>query len=388
MVLNLISNIMNTSEIIKYKREKNIVITLLDSVGITVNGTNPWDIQIHDDRVYPAVLKQAALGLGESYMEGWWDCSELDAFISLLLQGDMKKHVRRNTLFIAKLFLSRIINFQSQSRAFQVGKVHYDIDTDFYSSMLDREMNYSCGYWKNARSLDDAQIGKLDLICRKLQLQPGMKLLDIGCGWGALAKYAAKQYDVKVVGVTVSRLQAEWARRNCSGYPIEIRLQDYRDVIEKFDRISSIGMFEHVGCRNYSTFMKTVDNCLHQDGLFLLHTIGMNGSNHGVDEWVVKYIFPNAMLPTAAEITRATSGILTLEDWHNFGSDYIKTLKAWQDNLNSNWQQVSDQYDERFKRMFNYFLMYFAGGFRAKYIQLWQIVFSKNLRQQDYRSIR
>lgn len=321
-------------------------------------------------------------------MDGWWDCEKLDIFISLLLKGNLKKHVGRNIIFLASLLLSRIINFQSPSRSFKVGEIHYDIGIDFYSCMLDREMNYSCGYWKNAKTLEEAQRAKLELICQKLYLQPGMKVLDIGCGWGAFAKYAAKNYGVNVVGVTVSKAQAEWARQNCSDLPVDIRYQDYRKTNDNFDRIVSIGMFEHVGCRNYTIYMRLVNKCLREDGLFLLHTIGMDGPNHGVDEWVVKYIFPNAMLPTAAEIVSASSGLLTLEDWHNFGSDYYKTLKEWRNNLNNNWHRVSNKYDDRFKRMFDYFLMYFAGGFRAEYTQLWQIVFSKKPRFRDYFSIR
>jgi len=372
----------------KYTRDKELVTTLLKSVGITVNGYNPWDMQIHDDRVYPMVLREAALGLGESYMNGWWDCEELDKFISLLLQGNLKKYAKRNRVFLAKLLISKIFNFQSPARSFEVGEIHYDIDVDFYSSMLDSKLNYSCGYWKNVDTLEEAQLAKLELTCQKLYLQPGMKVLDIGCGWGAFAKYAARNYGVDVVGVTVSQSQAEWAQQNCSGLPVDIRFQDYREIDENFDRVVSIGMFEHVGCKNYKTYFNLVNKCLSEDGLFLLHTIGMNGPEHGVDEWVVKYIFPNAMLPAAAEILTASSGLLTLEDWHTFGSDYYKTLQAWQNNLNNNWQKLSYKYDDRFKRMFDYFLMYFAGGFRAEYTQLWQLVFSKRPRLIDYVSIR
>lgn len=368
--------------------EKEIVTTLLKSVDISINGNNPWDMQVHDDRVYPAVLKEAALGLGESYMNGWWDCDELDKFISLLIKGDLKRYVKRNKIFLFSLLLSKAINFQSPSRSFKVGKVHYDINTDFYSCMLDSEMNYSCGYWKDSDTLEEAQRAKLDLICQKLYLHPGMKVLDIGCGWGSFAKYAATNYGVNVVGVTVSHNQAEWARQNCSDLPVDIRYQDYRKIDEVYDRIVSIGMFEHVGCKNYQTYMNIVNKCLNAGGLFLLHTIGMNGPDHGVDEWVVKYIFPHAMLPAAAEIVSASSGLLTLEDWHNFGSDYYKTLKEWHSNLNHNWQQLNHKYDDRFKRMFDYFLMYFAGGFRAEYTQLWQIVFSRGPRLQNYVSIR
>ena len=150
---------------------------------------------------------------------------------------------------------ARLVNLQSTSRAYNIGKKHYDIGNELYKNMLDKRMNYSCGYWKNSKTLDQAQEAKLDLICKKVGLKPGMKILDIGCGWGSFVKFAAEKYKVKAVGITVSKEQAKLARELCKGLPIEIRLQDYRELNEKFDRIISIGMFEHVGPKNYKTYV-------------------------------------------------------------------------------------------------------------------------------------
>jgi len=243
--------------------------------------------------------------------------------------------------------------------------------------MLDKGMNYSCGYWQKAKTLDDAQEAKLDLICRKVNLSPGMAVLDIGCGWGGFARYAAENYQANVTGITVSSKQVKWARDYCHDLPVTILLQDYRDQKGTFDRIISIGMFEHVGVKNYRKYMKVVHRCLKSDGLFLLHTIGGNRSVGTCDPWLTKYIFPNAMLPSARQITSAAEGLFVLEDWHSFGPHYDTTLMAWHDNFTWGWEQLSPGYDERFYRMWTYYILCCAGSFRARDNQLWQIVFSK-----------
>lgn len=241
-------------------------------------------------------------------------------------------------------------------------------------------MNYTCGYWKDVVTLEEAQIAKLDLTCRKLLLEPGMRLLDIGCGWGGLAKYAAENYGVKVVGITISKQQYELATERCKNLPVEIRFQDYRDVNEKFDRIASLGMFEHVGYLNYRKYMQIVHQCLADDGLFLLHTIGSNESTTQAMPWIAKYIFPNGMLPSITQIGKATEKLFIMEDWQNLGIDYYKTLLAWHQNFNAHWSSLKANYDEKFFRMWNYYLLSCAGGFNTRMLQLWQIVFSKGLK--------
>jgi cyclopropane-fatty-acyl-phospholipid synthase len=174
--------------------------------------------------------------------------------------------------------------------------------------------------------------------------------------------------------------QANLAQERCVGLPVAIRLQDYRNVNEKFDRIVSIGMFEHVGYQYYRTFMEVAHRNLKDDGLFLLHTIGSNRSTVNlkeIDPWLSKYIFPIGMLPSIKQIGEAAEDLFVMEDWHNFGPDYEKTLLAWHENFERNWDKIKANYDDRFYRMWRYFLLRAAGAFRARYEQLWQIVFSK-----------
>ncbi len=361
---------------------------LLSQADITINGNKPYDIVVHNNQLYPAVLSNGSLALGEAYMDNWWDCASLDNFFYRIARSDVYNRVPKNISSLCMYLQAKLMNLQSQSRAFQVGEQHYDLGNDLFKAMLDKNMFYSCAYWKNADTLDKAQENKCELICKKLYLQPGMKLLDIGCGWGGLALYAAKNYGVKVVGVTISKEQADYAREITKGYPIEIRLQDYRDIDESFDRIVSVGMFEHVGYKNYATFMNISHKLLKDGGLLLLHTIGSNSSQPHGDPWLNKYIFTNGMLPSIEQIAQASQDLFIMEDWHNFGADYDKTLMAWNANFEKNWPQLKSSYNDRFYRMWNYYLLSCAGIFRARAIQLWQIVFSKSGVLGGYISVR
>ncbi len=356
---------------------RNRVERLLADAGITVNGNDPWDIAVHDDRFYRRILLDAHLGAGESYMDKWWDCPQLDEFFYRVLRAGIDKKVSGLPRFINGL-IGNAINLQNPSRAYTVGETHYNIGNDLYRAMLDRNMIYSCGYWNNASILDDAQEQKLRLVFDKLQLKAGMHLLDIGCGWGGAAKFAAEHYSVKVTGLTISSEQAMLARERCAGLPVEIKLTDYRDTAGIYDRIYSIGMFEHVGRKNYRKYFQIVLRHLAPDGLFLLHTIGSNHSGSNTDAWTSKYIFPNSMLPSANQITEAAEGVLILEDWHSFGHDYYLTLKAWNSNIERNWATLALTCNERFHRMWRYYLLSAAGSFRARHVQLWQLLYSRN----------
>jgi len=357
---------------------KEIIHKLLELAGVTLNGKQPWDIQVHNERFYEMALRRGSLGLGEAYLEGWWDCEKLDEFFYRLMRSDIENKMKKNWLLMFRIFIAKFFNLQTKQRAFEVGEKHYDLGNDIFAATLDSGMSYTCGYWKNADNLEQAQQAKLELVCQKLMLRPGMRLLDIGCGWGALAKYAAEKYGVSVVGITVSVEQADYAKKTCQALPIEIRLQDYRELNESFDRIVSLGMFEHVGHHNYHTYMQVAHRCLKEDGLFLLHTIGANQTGYKADEWITKYIFPNGMLPSVAQIGKASEKFFIMEDWHNFGADYDKTLMAWYENFKQHWDELKSRYDQRFYRMWTYYLLSCAGGFRARGMQLWQIVFTRN----------
>ncbi|HHJ15098.1 MAG TPA: cyclopropane fatty acyl phospholipid synthase [Gammaproteobacteria bacterium] len=361
---------------------------LVELAGIEINGSAPHDIQVNDPLFYRQLLGGGALGFGETYMQGLWDCEALDTLIYRLLRADLEHRISPLKLLWPVLW-SKLVNLQSRNRAFHIGKHHYDIGNELYQRMLDPRMTYTCGYWKEADNLNDAQEAKLDLVCRKVGLEPGMRVLDIGCGWGSFAGFAAERYGVKVVGVTVSREQIELGQERYRDLDVDLRFQDYRDVNERFDRIISIGMFEHVGPRNYRTYMKVVENCLEDDGLFLLHTIGTNTKATAVDPWTNKYIFPGGVLPLPEQIDAAVSGIFIMEDLHNIGTHYDPTLMAWMANVDAHREELENLgYDPLFYRMWRYFLLSSAGSARARRNQLWQIVYSKKGLDGGYDSIR
>lgn len=359
---------------------------LLEFAGIKINGDSPWDIQVHNPAFFSRVFAGGSLALGESYMDGWWDCASLDEFFNKVLNASLEKKFSCDLFWQA--LKAKLFNLQSKSRAFYIGEAHYDIGNDLYRAMLGKRMVYTCGYWKNAKTLDEAQDAKLDLVCKKIGLKKGQTVLDIGCGWGSFAKFASEKYGAKVTGITVSREQAELAKKLCEGLSVEIRLQDYRDVNEKFDHIISLGMFEHVGVKNYRTYMRVAHRCLKDNGLFLLHTIGGNKSVTSTDPWIEKYIFPNSVLPSVKQIAESSEGLFVVEDWHNFGAHYDKTLLAWFNNFDSSWPKLKEKYGERFYRMWKYYLLSCAGTFRARKNQVWQVVFSKKGVTGGYLPIR
>ncbi|CAI1792998.1 Cyclopropane-fatty-acyl-phospholipid synthase [Serratia marcescens] len=360
----------------KKDRWYRIVEEMLAEAGVAINGPRAWDIRVHNPALFKRILQEGSLGFGESYMDGWWECERLDMLFTRILQAGVDERLPKSLSDIARIAYARLFNRQSRKRAWQVGKEHYDIGNDLFRAMLDPYMQYSCGYWKEAQTLEQAQQAKLRMICEKLQLKPGMTLLDIGCGWGGLAQFAAQNYGVSVHGVTISAEQQKLAQARCAGLDVEILLQDYRDLDRQFDRIVSVGMFEHVGPKNYETYFSVAARNLKPDGLFLLHTIGSNQTDLNVDAWIDKYIFPNGCLPSVRHIAEASEGRFVMEDWHNFGADYDRTLMAWLENFKKAWPDLMGGYSERFERMFTYYLNACAGAFRSRNIQLWQVLFS------------
>ena len=370
---------------------KALIKDLLQRADVEIGGSRPWDLQVLDERVYDRVLSYGTLGFGEAYMDGWWEAETVDQLIYRILKFDLGSNLRVDFATIVTMARSRILNLQRR-KVFEVAHKHYDIGNELYMAMLDRRMIYSCGYWKDATDLDAAQEAKLDLICRKAGLREGMRILDIGSGWGGLLRFAAERYGVEGVGLTVSKEQADYANANRGNLPIETRLQDYLAMDGKFDRIISVGMFEHVGVKNYRAYMAKVAELLTPDGLFVLHTIGGGLSQTHGDPWADKYIFPNGMLPSPMQLGKAIEGLFVMEDWHNFGAYYDPTLMAWLKNFEAAWPDLSTRhagkYDERFHRMWRYYLASFAGAFRARIIQLWQVVLSPNGIEGGYASIR
>jgi cyclopropane-fatty-acyl-phospholipid synthase len=364
--------------------------TWLQQADIRINGARPWDLQLNHPRLFGRVLRHWSMGLGEAYMDGDWDCEQLDEFFTRLLRlrADQPPGGLARLKLAWALLEAAWRNPQAPDKAFVVGERHYDLGNDLFVRMLDARMVYSCAFWGQARTLEQAQEDKLEMICRKLQLAPGMTLLDIGCGWGGLARHAALHHGAQVTGITVSREQARHVEQLCAGLPVSVRLLDYRALQGRFDRIASVGMFEHVGPKNHTTYLETAHRLLADDGLFLLHTIGTDRPNGRTDPWIERYIFPGGHLPAASELARAVERGFVIEDWHNFGPDYDRTLMEWHARFETAWPELKSRYGERFRRMWRYYLLSSAGFFRSRQGQLWQLVLAKPQRACAYRSTR
>jgi len=369
-------------------RAKSFVVGLLDLAGVTLNGPSSSDVQVHDERFYERVIRDRELGLGESYQDGWWDAERVDELLAKVMAADLRSAVkpRREVLPIA--LRAKLINHQTVRRAARNASAHYDIGNDLYERMLDKRMIYSCGYWRHVHDLDAAQEAKLELICAKLGLEPGMRLLDIGCGWGGLAQYAAERHGVRVTGISPAIEQVKVAARRCAGLDVEIRQCDFREVTGRYDRIVSVGMLEHVGPKNYADFFDVNARLLTADGIALHHLIGSNTPRHNTDPWFDRYIFPGGVVPSLDQLAKATGGRWAIEDVHNFGPDYDRTLMAWQANIEAAWNDLP-AYDERFRRTWRYYLLASAAAFRVRELQLWQIVFTRTRRYSPvYPSVR
>jgi cyclopropane-fatty-acyl-phospholipid synthase len=366
---------------------KSFYTGLLEKAGIEVGGSRPWDVTVHDDRLWGRLLAYGTLGFGESYMDGWWDAEALDQTIHKLMDFDIYSHLKPDLGLAVSYLRGRLLNLQ-RTRVSEVGERHYDIGNDLYEAMLDKRLIYSCGYWDGVDDLDAAQEQKLDLICRKVGLEPGMKVLDIGSGWGGFLRFAAERYGIEGLGVTISKEQAAYAEAHRNGLPVETRLMDYMALEGQYDRVISIGMFEHVGYKNYRAYYEKARSLLKPDGLFLLHSIGSNVSETHGDPWAEKYIFPNGMLPSMKQMAAAAEGLFVMEDWHNFGVNYDRTLLAWWHNFDAAWPRLRERYGDRFYRMWRFYLLSSAALFRARSIQLWQVVYSPRGVPDGYRSIR
>jgi len=371
---------------------RRIVTDLLASGGIAIDGGEPWDIRVHDERFFDRLLREESLGLGESYMDGWWDCPSIDQMICRSFDAELHTRLKLDWATVLSELRVRLLNLQSIRRAPRVARTHYDLGNAFFERMLGPTMTYSCGYWRKARTLEESQDDKHELVCEKLDLDSGDRLLDIGCGWGRLLRHATEGRGCRAIGITLSQNQIDWAKPRSGALSIDYWLADYRDprLVQSapFDKIVSVGMFEHVGRRNYRRYMECVHRLLADDGLFLLHTIG-NHPHAGVDVWTERYIFPNSVTPSQRDLVSAIGELFIIEDWHNFGADYDRTLMAWHENFERHAAEPDFPYDERFKRMWRLYLLMFAGTFRSRMrMQLWQLVLAKKGRRGGYRSVR
>jgi cyclopropane-fatty-acyl-phospholipid synthase len=393
---------METMMLTAYARHK------LESVGVEVNGRRPHDIQIHD----PAVLRRAAIGgfekLGEDYQLGKWHAGDIPELVRRL-RGIRPPGIVRIKRTLRSLS-DRLINLQSEGRAARNVHEHYDFGNDLYEAMLDISMQYSCAYFgRGAKTLQGAQEDKMRLIAEKLRLKPGMRVLDIGCGWGGLAAFLAKEYRVTVIGITLSREQLAKARECYAALiadgAVEYRYLDYRHTAKElgqFDRIVSVGMLEHVGERNLETFFHVVYDALKPGGVALIHNIIGSGERPA---WIGTYIFPGGLLPRIEfELSKARE-FFDVWDEHRFGKDYAKTLQFWKQNFLKAWPRLqaggkvphhplspfkagTREDQEYFFRTWLLYLDVCTGAFIEGGIDLCQLVLGKGPRPPVYNIVR
>ena len=362
-------------------RSQKLIEPIFREAGIRINGSEPWDMIIHDARFFDRFVRDGTMGAGESYMDGWWDCERIDELTARVLSSELSDVFARNWKLRLDHLKKVLLDRQRGRRSMAVAERHYDLGNEFFARMLGPTMAYSCAYWRDADNLDEAQRNKMDLCCRKLDLKEGDRLLDVGCGWGSMMKYAAENYGCEVIGITISKQQCEYAERISKDLPVEVRLLNYRDArpgdLGTFDKVVSIGMFEHVGKPNYRSFMQFIDRVLAPDGLFLLHTIGRIADVQ--DRWIGRYIFPNSYLPELRDLADAIANIFVLEDLQNIGANYDKTMLAWHRNFEQFAKEGLAEENPRFYRMWRYYLLTGAGSFRLrkKRAAVWQLVLSK-----------
>ncbi|HTJ45615.1 MAG TPA: cyclopropane fatty acyl phospholipid synthase [Kofleriaceae bacterium] len=363
------------------RKAADLVHDLLASAGVSINGPEPWDLQVNDDRFYTRVLRDGTLGFGEAYVDGWWDARALDQLLTRLVRARIDAQIRDSWVLLAHVVRARFLNLQAVTRAFEIAHKHYDLGNDLYERMLDARMMYTCAYWRDGttKTLEEAQEAKLDLICRKLGLEPGMRVLELGCGWGGFASFAAERYGAHVTGYTVSKEQVAWASERYAHLKerIDFRLDDYRHARGHYDAVVSIGLMEHVGPKNHRGYMELAHRCLAPGGVAFVHTIGGNRPRAQIDPFFHKYVFPNAVLPSLSQLTTAADDLFVIEDVHNIGPHYDHTLCAWQERFDAAWPELRARYGEPFRRMWTYYLMTSAAGFRARYLQLFQIVMTR-----------
>ncbi len=366
---------------------KKTISEALSIADVEINGSRPWDIQIKNEDFYARVLANPSLGLGESYMDSWWECEQLDVMMAKIFRARLGEHLDPSKLLFPAL-MAKLQNPGRKKKAFEIGQKHYDTGNDFFERMLDKRMTYTCGYFKEVVTLDEAQEAKLDLVCQKIGLKPGDHVLDIGCGWGSFMFYAAEKYGARCTGITVSKEQVALGNKRVGNLPVTFELKDYREVSAHYDHVVSLGMFEHVGPKSHRIFMEKVNSILHDDGFLLLHTIGMSKAEPYEDPFLEKYIFPNSLSPSVGQLATAIEGLFVMEDWHNFGTYYDTTCMHWWKNIEQHWPEIKDNYSERFYRMWRFFLLAAAGSFRSRTGQLWQVVLSKHGVLGGYTSVR
>lgn len=364
------------------KSAESDVRALLARAGVAVGGGRPWDIRVGDARFYKRVLTGGSLAAGETYVDGWWESDRLDEFFHRVFKAGLYERLAFDPWSSLRLRARRILDGGLPPRSSGGDGLRRVLGNDLFRAMLGARMSSTCAYWKDARGLDAAEEAKLELVCRKLELKPGLSVLDLGCGWGAFARYAAERHGVSVVGVDIADDQVALGRELCKGLPVALRVQDHREVRGRFDRVVSIGLMEHVPPKEHRASMAAAAQCLKADGIALVHAVARNAAGRARDPWLERTVLPRGAAPSLAGLAGAMEGSFVVEDVHNLGPHYDPTLLAWHENLALRWPELRGKYGDRLYRTLKFCLLSAAGSFRARRAQLFQIVLTRPGRAQ------
>jgi len=346
---------------------------------------HPVAVRFNNASAQRAVLFDPELKLGEAYMDGTLivERGSIADVLALLLSQERLGPRNWAVPRVLRYLFRRLQQFNLRSRSRINVAHHYDLDGRLYSLFLDGDQQYSCAYFERPnQSLDDAQLAKKRHLAAKLRIAPGAKVLDIGCGWGGLALYLAEIAGAHVTGITLSREQHQRAQNRAQERgrrDVEFKLLDYRDLDGRFDRIVSVGMFEHVGVGFYDVFFNQCAKCLAEDGIALLHTIGRNRPPGITNPWIAKYIFPGGYIPALSEVLRAIERAgLIVTDVEILQLHYAETLKAWRERFLAHRDEVVRLYDQRFVRMWEFYLACSEMAFRLGEMVVFQIQMAKH----------
>jgi cyclopropane-fatty-acyl-phospholipid synthase len=362
---------------------------LLAAADIHLNGSRPWDIQINNPLTLGRIMRDGSLGMGESYMDGWWDCQAIDQMMTRAVRARLHEHLGTPRAHVQSWFGQWAKRLPS-SNARIVGRAQYDLNNQLFCAMLDSSMSHSSAYWEEgATTLEQAQEAKMEMVCRKLQLKPGMRLLDIGCGWGSFMRYAAKHYGVTALGLTTSKEQMALGQSMNQDLPVQFEHTDIQhfntNSRSQFDCVVSLGMLNTPVLAANNALFSTARRSLKKDGLFLLETMGNNQRGQLLEPWLQKHLLCQIPLPSLGDVTDVAQLDFVVEDVHNLGADHDRTLLHWHQRFERAWPQLRLAYDERFYRMWRYHLMGSAGSFRARSTQIWQMVMSPKGLSSVYR---
>lgn len=355
-----------------------------ERAGITIGGHAAHDLRVLDPSFFRRIAMNPAYELGQTYVDGLWECDAIDRMMTKLLAAGVGQSFEHGRQFFVRSLVAKAHNLQSRLRAKIVIDRHYDLGDELFAAMLDESMAYTCAIFETPEtSLADAQQAKMRVLCNKLELASGETFLDIGCGWGGLLDHAARVNGARVTGITISKNQHATATERVRHHPgASVRLMDYRDLPkqgERYAKVAAVEMIEAVGPKNYETFFRSVHDVMEPGGRFVLQCFISHRSVYVCNEWFDRHIFPNGVSPSLAFLSRASESTFgapsVIED---IGLHYDPTLMAWNDNFEAAYPSlVRYGYDERFRRMWRFYLTSLAGVFRAKHLRCYQIVYEK-----------